>query len=79
MLSRIKPINVVFGLPTSKAPQSDSAGRELRLLVVLRALLTIRHTGIVTLEFENSYVVGTCEQHAMFEARRSALATSRNR
>ncbi|ORY59440.1 Endonuclease/exonuclease/phosphatase [Leucosporidium creatinivorum] len=41
VLSKIKPVSVVFGLPGTKEPQANSAGR------------------CVTLEFENSYVVGT--------------------
>ncbi|KAM0753627.1 hypothetical protein T439DRAFT_322519 [Meredithblackwellia eburnea MCA 4105] len=46
ILSKLEPIQVTFGMPTTKEPQSESAGR------------------IVTLEFANSFVVGTYVQNA---------------
>ncbi|KAK4703192.1 hypothetical protein P7C70_g3019, partial [Phenoliferia sp. Uapishka_3] len=46
ILSKLEPIAVTFGMPTTEEAQPESAGR------------------IITLEFENSYVVGTYVQNA---------------
>lgn len=58
-MSKIKPLNVTFGLPTTKEPQADSAGRASSPSFSNSELI-LCSTGIVTLEFENSYLVGTC-------------------
>lgn len=59
ILSKIEPLAVVFGMPTTEA-QSESAGRTSFPASSFVRTLSFTTTGIVTLEFEHTYVVGTC-------------------
>lgn len=60
ILSKLKPLEVTFGLPTTTEPQSESAGSEFSLAACSSVFdRGSSGKGIITLEFESTFVVGT--------------------